>query len=118
MQNKTYELTEGILKSVDSWYHAFQSKDVGYILKYKGNAIVEGCRLYKNEGQAKRKITEIIEGIFRHGNYWNEDICKRNVKRDTGYDVDYSGTISIFSGIGLTSRYEEPEIKKCLRILG
>ena len=116
------ELTQGILKSVESHFyqnHNNQNKDV-FILKYKGLPLYgqheDKIKFFNSETKAKTYLTSFIKILFCHGEYWND--CKDNVKRYCGYDINYSGTIEILSSTGLVSRFDEPKNKKMFKDIG
>lgn len=88
------ELTEGILKSIDSGVVIVSDKTY-YALKYKGVLFVEvgKIRLFKNPGAAKASLTNFVKQCFMHGDYWQS--CSEHIKKRTGYDVDFSATRAI-----------------------
>ena len=110
-----YKLTEGILKSVESSFmQNYNHNYIRYIVKYKGKSMHRGDKIFfKTEANAKSFVTSFVREIFTQGEYWQE--YKNNIKLQTGYDVDYSATISILPQYGLTSRFDLPENKKMFK---
>ena len=105
------ELSEGILKSIESGV-IIVSGDTYYALKYKGVLFVENgkARLFANQGAAKTALTNFVKQCFWHGGYWQS--CSTQIKKSTGYDVDFSATRAIIESYGETSRFVAPEAKK------
>ncbi len=112
------ELTEGILKSIESGVFVSRSEGPLYALKYKGVIFNEAgnVRLFANKGSAKSALTKLITNIFRHGEYWQN--YKENIKTRTRYEVDFSATISILPSYGETSRFDDPANKKMFKEIG
>jgi len=110
------ELTPGILKSVDSVFHQIYNQPfVGYIVKYRGVVMHDGKNLmfFKTKGNAKAYVFGIIRLMFHQG--WHFDKYKDNIKRDTDYDVDYSGTTNLFlPGLNI-AEIDIPENKQMMR---
>jgi len=111
------ELTEGILKSIESSFMQDFNHE-SFIVKYNGKVMNDTrCKcVFKTEGAAKSFITHFITDIFRHGSYW--DKYKSNVKKSTGYDVDYSATIDMVKHYTLMSDWDKPESKKMIKDIG
>jgi hypothetical protein len=98
------ELTEGILKSIESSFYSNYS-GVSYMVKYKGMIMKnDGVKLFKTKGAAKFFVTKFIKNIFYHGEYWHK--YAQNIFRNTGYLPDYSGTIELLPRIGSTNEFE------------
>jgi hypothetical protein len=113
------ELTEGILKAIDSGVQVSGESSPMFLLKYKGKIFNQGgnkVRLYANEGAAKRTITDFVKQVFWHGGYWQS--CAKQIKARTGYDVDFSATLNILPFHGATSRYDDPKNKKMFKSIG
>ena len=113
------ELTEGILKAIDSSFH--QSYNQIYkpaelwVVKYKGK-FMQGYKFkpFSSEGRAKSFVTQFVKEIFAQGEYWQQ--YKANTKIHTGgYDVDYSETIKMLPQYGSTSRFDDPKNKKMFK---
>ena len=110
------ELNQGIIKSIESAVHVTMCTDRLYALKYRGVIFIQNSanvRLFANQGAAKASLTKFVEQTFRQGEYWQS--CSKNVKRNTGYDVDFSATIAMLPSYGLTSRFEDPKNKKMFK---
>jgi len=111
------ELTEGILKSVESSYMQNYNHE-SFIVKYKGK-VMNDTRLkcvFKTEASAKSFISRFVKEIFWHGSYWNQ--YKSNLKKQIGYDVDYSATLEMTKNFKLMSDWEKPETKKMIKDIG
>lgn len=110
------ELTEGILKSIDSMFE-FNRYSLGesYIIKYKDVIVREygKVKVFSNVGAAKTYLLKFVRMIFWRGEEFQQ--YKNNIKRQTGYDVDFSETISILSSYGKTDRFDLPENKKMFK---
>ena len=110
------ELTEGILKSVESSFYQWYNHDKGLsfcVVRYEGKIMNDGKAFFKSEAFAKTFITKFVKAIFWQGCYWNER-PERSMEF-YGYQVDYSATIKILPQYGLTSRFELPENKKMFK---
>ncbi len=110
-------LEPGILKSVDSIVNAhYRSDSPLYFIKYKGKRLggdLSNVRLFFTIGAAKSKITALVTEMFTQGEYIQS--CAAQIKKRSGYDVDFSATIAILPQYGLTSRFQEPGNKKMLK---
>lgn len=106
------ELTEGILKSVESsFYQNYNNPTELFVCKYKGKLIYQDKKmLFTSKGRAAGFIRKFVYEIFWQGEYWHK--YKDNIK---GYDVDYSATIKILPQYGLTARFDLPENKKMFK---
>lgn len=110
------ELTQGIIKSVDSAVTVVMSTDKLYALKYRGAIFIQNStnvRLFATQGAAKASLTKFIEQLFRQGEYWQS--CSKNIKRNTGIDVDFSATIALLPSYGATARFDDPANKKMFK---
>jgi hypothetical protein len=110
------ELTQGIIKSVDSAVAVVMSTDKLYAIKYRGVIFIQNStnvRLFATQGAAKASLTKFVEQLFRQGEYWQS--CSKNIKRNTGFDVDFSATIALLPSSGYTSRFEDSENKKMFK---
>lgn len=114
------ELTEGILKSVDSSFHqTYNHPCEFYVCKYRGKIMYQRPykpEIFMTEAAAKSFVTMFVRLIFWQGEYWQS--CKDNIKTRTGYEVDYSGTAKILSAYGLVSRFDEAKNKKMFKDIG
>jgi hypothetical protein len=111
------ELTEGILKSIESSIMQNYNNE-SFIVKYKGKVMNDTylkC-VFKTEGAAKTFITRFVTDIFKHGGYWQS--CKSNIKNHIGYDVDYTGTQKMTSHYKYMSDWDKPESKKMIKDIG
>lgn len=116
------EVTEGILKAIDSYAAAtgvFRPSEI-FVIRYKGNIIEDSDRHTGEHEEHLPKIAifgtmdEALEFLyvwvsctFRQGEYIQS--YSNNVKKQTGYDVDFSATIAILPQYGKTDRFELPE---------
>lgn len=114
------ELTEGIIKSVESsfmmWHHKNIIKhDKIYIVLYKGQIFCENQKIksFTSKTKARSFLTKFVFLIFWQGEYWQS--CKDNLKTQIGYDVDFTATIEILPSHGLTSRFDSKESKKLFK---
>jgi hypothetical protein len=111
------ELTEGILKSVESSFYQCYNRTNNLkfcVVKYKGVIMNDGKKpFFKSEAYAKTFVTKFVELIFRHGEYYQSGADKS--MEHYGYKIDYSATIKILPQYGLTSRFELPENKKMFK---
>ena len=108
-----FQLTPDILKSVDSSFHQdYDNSMEMYIAKYNGKIMNERAEpmYFDTEKKAKNFVKRFVYEIFWHGEHWQS--CKTQIKKLTGYDVDYTGTTKILSSYGETSRFQLQENKK------
>ena len=113
------ELTEGILKSIDSSVivlDQYQLKDT-YGVLYKGKRVqVDGPKkVYYTENAAKKAVYNLVFLTFWQGQYWQS--CKTQIKGRSGVDVDFNATIAILPQYGTTDRFREPETIKMFKSL-
>ena len=112
------DLTEGILKSIESGFYTTRTVAPIYALKYKGLIFKRSdnsVRLFYTPGAAKTAITNFLVEIFRQGEYWQE--YKRSLEIRTGHDIDFSATIKIFPSYGKTDRFYSVEFKNMIKDL-
>ena len=111
------KLTKEIKKSFDSgFFHSFYAYvPTLYVIRYRGNLFLDGPKIlvFNSENKAKSYLRKWVENVFHHGEYWQS--CKNNIKKNTGYEVDFSATIKILPSYGLTSRFQLPENKKMFK---
>lgn len=110
------ELTEGILKSIDSLFEFNRySSGESYIIKYKDIIIRENgkIKIFGNIGSAKNYLLKFVRMIFWRGEEFQR--YKSNIKKQTGYDVDFSATITILPSYGEINRFDLPESKKMFK---
>ena len=104
------ELSLELLKSIDSGVVIVNAAKNYFALKYKGEMFSEtgNVRLFANEGAAKSALTKFVRQCFWHAPYWQS--CASQIKKRSGYDVDFSGTIGV---IGNTNAaWDSSETKK------
>lgn len=111
-------LTPEIHKSIESAFHFVcnpNQKIASYLIRYKGMPFTRSgkAQVFATEGAAKGAILRFIIEIFRHGEYWHA--YRGNIKRDTGYDADFSGTIAILPSNGSTAKWNAPSTKKLFK---
>jgi len=110
------ELSPGILKSIDSAFHQLYNQPyIGYVVKYRGKLMYNGKKLmlFANKGTAKTFVLSFIRLLFYQGWYW--DKYKDNIKRDTGYEVDYSGTMDLLLQSPGYAQIDFPANKKIMK---
>lgn len=110
-------LTPELIKSFESGFHATnaplkETKSTGFYITFRDTPFTEKgkFKIFANRGAAKRFLHNWIVQIFRQGEIWQG--YKDSLKKQTGYEVDFSGTIAIMSSYGLTSRWEAKEFKE------
>ena len=113
------ELTEGILKSIDSAVtvlNRYEARDT-YGLFYKGVRVeIDGAKkIYYTQNAAKKAVYNLVFLTFWQGEYYQS--CKRQIKERSGVDVDFSATIAILPQYGLTDRFRDPETIKMFKKL-
>ncbi len=113
------ELTEGILKAIDSSVivlDKYEPRDT-YGVFYKGNRVqIDGAKkVYYTENAAKKAVYNVVFLTFWQGQYWQS--CKTQIKGRSGVDVDFSATIAILPQYGTTDRFGDPETIKMFKSL-
>ena len=107
------ELSQGILKAVESSYMQHYNNNVEfYLVSYKGKAMIQSgrVRLFKTVGAAKTFVNNFVKELYIHGEYWQS--CAKYIKEQIGYDIDYSATATKSVKI-----LDTPEYKKLFKEL-
>lgn len=109
------KLTPGILKSVESSFHQSYNIPIQlFVCKYRGRLMYEDKKtIFTSKKKAVAFVNKFVFLIFWQGEYWQQ--YKDNIKKRTGYDVDYSATIAILPQYGPTARLDLPENKKMIK---
>jgi hypothetical protein len=115
------ELSDGILKAMESSFviqYGTNFENVGYVMTFNDDPFLDGSKVqvFANVGAAKRTLTDFCRNIFWQGEYRQQ--YKDNIKKQTGYDVDFTATIAILPQYGATDRFEKPEAKEMFKNLG
>lgn len=114
------ELTEGLLKSIESTFH-FKcvplKRKPTFTLYFGDEPYTERGKIkqFINPGGAKAKLLSLISEMFHQNEYWQK--YKDNVVKNTGFDVDWSACIAIMPCYGPTNRFTRKEFKKELKDL-
>lgn len=112
------ELTNGVLKSIDSLLNTeYNNQHEYYVCKYKGKLICGSINksVFKGIGPAKSFLNKVIKNMFWYGEYYQANSSR--YKEIYNYDVDFSETISILPSHGLTERFDSLETKKMIKDL-